>query len=431
MKPLEEKISLNIGGLRFETYASTLQAFPGTRLCRLTEPQAATTFDYDPDTKEFFFDRSSCLFEEVLNYYRTKELHCPDLTCKSALDEELAFWGLSNAPLAPCCWQKLAIAERQKEEYGLREEDQAVVGLLDQAGRNQSAWRGRWRTRIWTMFEKPFSSLSAKGLAAVCLFFNIGVCCLFIAKAFEDTHFLPFYILENQTSLASHLHTEADSPFNTKTPYLLLTELFCVLWFMLEFFSRLLSCPRKKEFLQSPLNAADFLSFFPVYIELSWYRHPESHPGFVFWLDFLRALYFFKLLKVLKLVETPLMLRVLSYTSRALIREILLLLVVLLFEILFFGSLCYFVDIIEDNAYTPFLDIGSAFWWAVVTLTTVGYGDVVPHSPVGKMIGACTALCGILTIIIPIPFFCIKFQGYYDAVMTKEKRKRQMVTLPS
>uniref|UniRef100_A0A670XP24 Potassium channel tetramerisation-type BTB domain-containing protein n=1 Tax=Pseudonaja textilis TaxID=8673 RepID=A0A670XP24_PSETE len=88
MKPLEEKIFLNIGGLRYETYASTLQAFPGTKLCRLTEPQAAATFDYDPDTQEFFFDRSSCLFEDVLNYYRTKQLHCPDLTCKSALDED-------------------------------------------------------------------------------------------------------------------------------------------------------------------------------------------------------------------------------------------------------------------------------------------------------------------------------------------------------
>ncbi|KAL7979916.1 hypothetical protein Chor_004385 [Crotalus horridus] len=293
MKPLEEKIFLNIGGLRYETYASTLQVFPGTKLCCLTEPQAAATFDYDPDTKEYFFDRSSYLFEEVLNYYRTKELHCSDLICKSVLDEELAYWGLNNTLLAPCCWQKLIIAEGQKEEYGIPEENQEAAGLLEQAGRNQSAWRGRWQSRIWTTFEKPFSSLSAK---------------------------------------------------------------------------------------------------------------------------------------VLKLVETPVMLRVLSYTSRAAIREILVLLMILVFEILFFGSLCYFVDIIEDNTYTQFADIGSAFWWAMVTLTTVGYGDVVPISLVGKMIGACTALCGVLTIIIPIPFFCIKFQGYYDAVMIKEKRKSKKKT---
>ncbi|XP_026558878.1 potassium voltage-gated channel subfamily C member 1-like [Pseudonaja textilis] len=431
MKPLEEKIFLNIGGLRYETYASTLQAFPGTKLCRLTEPQAAATFDYDPDTQEFFFDRSSCLFEDVLNYYRTKQLHCPDLTCKSALDEELAFWGLSNAPLAPCCWQKLTIAERQKEEYGIREEEQEVAGLLDQAGRNQGAWRGRWRTRIWAMFEKPFSSLSAKVLAAVCLLFNIGICCLFIAKAFEDTHFLPVYILENQTNPTSVLRTETHGFFYVKPLFLLRLELFCVLWFMLEFLLRLLSCPKKKEFLQSPLNVADFLCLFPVYIEFSLHGHPASHRRLLFWLDFLRASYFFKLLKVLKLVETPLMLRVLSYTSRALLREIITLLLLLLFEILFFGSLCYFVDVIEDNADTHFVDIGSAFWWALVTLTTVGYGDIVPISLVGRMFGACAALCGVLTIIIPIPFFCIKFQGYYDAVMVKEKRKRQTVPLPS
>ncbi|KAG8144306.1 hypothetical protein E2320_012831 [Naja naja] len=403
---------------------SWMSAVPGTKLCCLTEPQAAATFDYDPDTQEFFFDRSSCLFEDVLNYYRTKQLHCPDLTCKSALDEELAFWGLSNTPLAPCCWQKLTIAEGQKEEYGIREEVQELAGLLDQAGRNQSAWRGRWRTRIWAMFEKPFSSLSAKGLAAVCLLFNIGICCLFIAKAFEDTHFPPVYFLENQTNPTSVLHTEAHGSFYAKPLFLLHSELFCVLWFMLEFLLRLLSCPNKKEFLQSPLNVADFLCLFPVYIELSLYGHSTSHQRcYSGWT--------FCLLKVLKLVETPLMLRVLSYTSRALLREIIALLLVLLFEILFFGSLCYFVDVIEDNPYTQFGDIGSAFWWAVVTLTTVGYGDIIPISLVGKMIGACTALCGVLTIIIPIPFFCIKFQGYYNAVMVTEKRKRQTVPLPS
>ncbi|XP_070615699.1 voltage-gated potassium channel KCNC1-like isoform X2 [Erythrolamprus reginae] len=430
MIPLEEKISLNIGGLRYETYASTLQAFPGTKLCLLTEPQAAATFNYDPDTKEFFFDRSSCLFEEVLNYYRTKELHCPDLTCKSALDEELAFWGLSNAPLAPCCWQKLAIAEGQREEYSIQEEDQAAPGLMDQAGRNQSVWRGRWQSRIWTMFEKPFSSLSAKGLAAVCLLFNIGICSLFVAKALEDAHFPPTYIMENQTNLTSDVHIEVGNLFYSKPPYLLPWELPFVLWFMLEFFLRLLSCPNKKEFLQSPLNVADFLSLFPVYIELSFYGHPTSHQRVVFWLDLVRALYFFKLLKVLKLVETPVMLRVLSYTSRGLIREIVLLLVVLLFEILFFGSVCYYVDIIEENVYTHFFDIGSGFWWALVTLTTVGYGDIIPISIAAKMIGGCTALCGVLTIILPIPFFCIKFQGYYNALMIKEKRKRQIATLP-
>ncbi|XP_015668206.1 potassium voltage-gated channel subfamily C member 3-like [Protobothrops mucrosquamatus] len=426
MKPLEEKIFLNVGGLRYETYASTLQVFPGTKLCRLTEPQAAATFDYDPDTKEFFFDRSSYLFEEVLNYYRTKELHCSDLICKSVLDEELAYWELGDTPLAPCCWQKLTIAEGQKEEYGIPEENQEAAGLLEQAGRNQSAWRGRWQSRIWTTFEKPFSSLSAKVLAAVCLLFNIGICCLFIAKTFEDAPYFPVYILGNQINLISVLHTVAD--------YVLYLELFCVLWFMLEFFLRLISCPNKKKFLQSPLNVADFLSLFPICIEVSFYGHPTIHQQFLFWLDFLRAPYYFKLLKVLKLVETPVMLRVLSYTSRAAIREILVLLMILVFEILFFGSLCYFVDIIEDNAYTQFADIGSAFWWAVVTLTTVGYGDVVPNSLVGKMFGACTALCGVLTIIIPIPFFCIKFQGYYDAIMIKEKRKnkkKNLLTLAS
>ncbi|XP_063169626.1 potassium voltage-gated channel subfamily C member 1-like isoform X2 [Candoia aspera] len=431
MEPLKEKIVLNIGGLRYETYTSTLQALPGTKLCHLTEPQAATTFDYDPDTKEFFFDRSSCLFEEVLNYYRTKQLHCPDLICKSVLDEELAFWGLSNTPLSPCCWQKLTIAEGQKEEYGIWEEDQDVAGLLDQAERNHSSWQGRWQTRIWTVFEKPFSSLSAKGLAAVSLLFNIGICILFIAETYE--HYLSVHITENHSNFTV-FHSEVDYFIYIHFSYLLYLELFCVLWFTLEFFLRLISCPNKKKFLQSPLNMADFLSLFPIYIDVSLKGYPTSNWHFAFWLGFFRALYFFKLLKVLKLVETPVTLKVLSYTSRATIREIITLLMIFFFEILFFGSLGYFGDLTEDSPETFFTDIGSSFWWAVITLTTVGYGDVHPISTAGKLIGACTALCGVLTIIAPIPFFFIKFKGYYDAAMIVEKRKskkKQAFTLPS
>uniref|UniRef100_A0A8D0BGA2 Potassium channel tetramerisation-type BTB domain-containing protein n=1 Tax=Salvator merianae TaxID=96440 RepID=A0A8D0BGA2_SALMN len=83
------KVTLNVGGTRFDVYCSTLQAFPGTKLCSITEPQADTTFDYNASSREFFFDRSAKVFGQVLNYCRTKHLHCPTSICWSALEEEL------------------------------------------------------------------------------------------------------------------------------------------------------------------------------------------------------------------------------------------------------------------------------------------------------------------------------------------------------
>ena len=62
----ENRIILNVGGIRFETYKATLKKIPATRLSRLTEALA----NYDPVLNEYFFDRHPGVFSQVLNYYR-------------------------------------------------------------------------------------------------------------------------------------------------------------------------------------------------------------------------------------------------------------------------------------------------------------------------------------------------------------------------
>ncbi|XP_062997924.1 potassium voltage-gated channel subfamily C member 1-like [Elgaria multicarinata webbii] len=426
MNSAREKVTLNIGGIRYETYLSTLRAFPGTKLCHLTEPQASTTFDYDPNVKEFFFDRNAGLFDEVLNYYRTKHLHCPEAVCKSVLEEELAFWDISDAPLAPCCRQKLNDLESQHEEYNIWDGDRSAEdqGLLAQGETSSNSWRARWQPKIWALFEKPCSSLHAKCLAAVSLLFNIGISILFIAKTHEQIHYIPVHHSTSELYNETTYHHEVEFSFYKRFLYLLHLELFCVIWFMFEFSSRFTFCPDKKKFLRNPLNVADLISLFPVYIELFSTGHPKANHSLICWLGLFRVLYFLKLLKILKLVETPLMFRVLSYTLRSILREIVILLMVFAFEILFFGTICYYAEFIGEHAETYFNDITYSFWWAVVTLTTVGYGDMYPISAFSKVIAACTAVCGVLTIIIPIPIFFIKFKGYYDAAVIKEEMKR-------
>lgn len=169
MNSSREKITLNVGGVRYETSPSTLQAFPGTKLCRLTEPQADTIFDYDSSSKEFFFDRSPRLFGAVLNYYRTKHLHCPEDLCKSTFEEELAFWEISHVPVAACgchvpvaacCWWKVAHAESRQADLGpfCDERSEAEVPVE----RGHLSWRARQQPKIWALFEEPFSSWPAK-----------------------------------------------------------------------------------------------------------------------------------------------------------------------------------------------------------------------------------------------------------------------------
>ncbi|KAH1025172.1 hypothetical protein HUJ05_009950 [Dendroctonus ponderosae] len=100
MVDAENRVVLNVGGIRHETYKATLKKIPATRLSRLTEALA----NYDPVLNEYFFDRHPGVFAQVLNYYRTGKLHYPSDVCGPLFEEELEFWGLDANQVEPCCW---------------------------------------------------------------------------------------------------------------------------------------------------------------------------------------------------------------------------------------------------------------------------------------------------------------------------------------
>ena len=137
-----ERVILNVGGTRHETYRSTLKTLPGTRLALLAAsetqgdplqppPPARSPPPRPPPRspgpggcleggarncsarggdhpagggREFFFDRHPGVFAYVLNYYRTGKLHCPADVCGPLFEEELGFWGIDETDVEACCW---------------------------------------------------------------------------------------------------------------------------------------------------------------------------------------------------------------------------------------------------------------------------------------------------------------------------------------
>ena len=100
---LDERIVLNVGGKRYETFKRSLTSIPDTRLAWVAQG-CNTAPEYDARKKEFFFDRHSTVFEEVLNYYRTGSLHCPRNVCSAVIEEEFSFWGIDETQMEACCW---------------------------------------------------------------------------------------------------------------------------------------------------------------------------------------------------------------------------------------------------------------------------------------------------------------------------------------
>ncbi|OCT70873.1 hypothetical protein XELAEV_18037798mg [Xenopus laevis] len=425
-----DKIVINVGGIRHETYRSTLKTLPGTRLSWLTEPDAFSNFDYDPKTDEFFFDRHPQVFACVLNYYRTGKLHCPSDVCGPLYEEELAFWGIDETDVEACCWMNYRQhrdAEEALDSFETPEPEEEEDGdlkrlCLQEDGRKLGWWK-RLRPKVWALFEDPYSSKYARYIALASLFFiliSITTFCLETHEAFNDVN--------NKTEVFTQGNiTKTETILEMETaPFLNYVEGICVIWFTFEFLIRVIFCPDKMEFIKSSLNIIDFVAILPFYLEIGLSGLSSKAAKDV--LGFLRVVRFVRILRIFKLTRHFVGLRVLGHTLRASTNEFLLLIIFLALGVLIFATMIYYAerigadpDDITGSKHTYFKNIPIGFWWAVVTMTTLGYGDMYPMTWSGMLVGALCALAGVLTIAMPVPVIVNNFGMYYSLAMAKQK----------
>jgi voltage-gated potassium channel len=159
--------------------------------------------------------------------------------------------------------------------------------------------------------------------------------------------------------------------------------------FTIEYFLRLLSVRRPWRYATSFFGIVDILAILPTYLSVIF---PGSH-----YLLTIRSLRLLRIFRVLKLSEYLSEAEVLMSALRASRRKISVFLFAVLTVVLIIGSLIYFV---EGEAH-GFTDIPTSVYWAIVTLTTVGYGDLSPHTPVGKALAAIVMILGYGIIAVP------------------------------
>ena len=198
-------------------------------------------------------------------------------------------------------------------------------------------------------------------------------------------------------------------------------EGICVAWFTLELLVRFVFCPEKLAFFKKVMNWIDFLAIVPFYISLGF---PSGSD-----VEVLNIIRLIRIFRIFKLSRHSSGLQILGHTLRASIRELLLLFSFMLIGVVLFASLIYYWE--KDVENTLFTDIPNCFWWAVVTMTTVGYGDMAPKTNMGKFIGSICAVCGVLTIALPVPVIVNNFSLYYSHAQARlklpKKRRRVLV----
>ncbi|XP_023647306.1 potassium voltage-gated channel subfamily A member 5 isoform X2 [Paramormyrops kingsleyae] len=345
-----ERVLINIAGLKFETQLGTLNQFPNTLL---GDPDKRIKY-FDPLRNEYFFDRNRPSFDGILYFYQSGgKIRRPVNVSIDVFADEIRFYQLGEEAM-----------ERFREDEGFIKEEEKPLPQNE--------------------FQKQ------------------------TLPEFRDERELPGNIrAENSTQ--THSSLTLSDPF-------FIIETTCVIWFTFELFVRFFACPSKSEFSKTIMNIIDIMSIMPYFItvgtELAEQQGQEHNNGQqAMSLAILRVIRLVRVFRIFKLSRHSKGLQILGQTLKASMRELGLLIFFLFIGVILFSSAVYFAE--ADEPESHFSSIPDAFWWAVVTMTTVGYGDMRPVTVGGKIVGSLCAIAGVLTIALPVPVIVSNFNYFY------------------
>lgn len=294
-----------------------------------------------------------------------------------------------------------------------------------------------WRTYIFYLLDNPQYSFYSRMVSFIIMALIFLSCISFTIQS------LPKYRYPN------YGEKEHDSP-----PIFATIELACVSIFTVEYVTRLLtveyipdevfkslsyhaptfSCgrcggPYKCKWLgwaRHPMNVIDLLSIVPFFI----IDITNANNGGGVGLSFLRILRLSRGFRIFKLGKYAEGLYLFSKVIRRSLSALYLLVFFGIISIMIFGSTMYYSErghydenlgyYVRKDLYgdgleqSPFTSIPRSFWWVIVTSTTVGYGDMVPRTILGRLVGTITMYFGILVLAMPLAIISSNFQQVHQ-----------------
>lgn len=190
-------------------------------------------------------------------------------------------------------------------------------------------------------------------------------------------------------------------------PYLRVTEYLFTFFFTAEYVLRLYCSPSPRRYALSFFGVVDLLATLPLY--LTWLFGPARYLLIIRTFRLIRV---FRIFKLFNFLEEGRMLLHSLYASSAKIGVFFLFVLILVISI---GTLMFMVEGQQPD--TAFNNIPNCIYWAVVTLTTVGYGDITPVTPVGRFLSAVVMLLGYTIIAVPT--------GIVSASMIQSHQRRK------
>ncbi|KAE9553597.1 hypothetical protein FO519_003192 [Halicephalobus sp. NKZ332] len=367
-KPREpsEILKINVGGRPARLNTDFIyDKHPTGKLaafCRKSHVERLTDCDtFFEQSEEYYFERSPLIFEYIIDFYITGKLHRPMDVCPIRLRYELDFWRIPISSMSPCC--RLEEPGRKSIASGPNQNpEQVYLELSCPPQLFEKVWMGKQRLMVWTFFENPRSSFAAKVLSILSAFFvlaSLGALIVSSMPEFQNEAGIPHWSLQAVE-----------------------------LW--------------------QPLNIIDLLTIVPFIVEeclplwgVDTIRNIRGA------MIVIRVMRLARVARIFKLARYSIGLRAFGETMKKSAAELSMLGMFLLTGIMFFSTAIYFFERDEPNS--KFYSIPAACWWCIVTMTTVGYGDLVPVTTGGKVLASAASVCGIIVLAFPISMIIDKF----------------------
>ncbi|XP_008046680.2 potassium voltage-gated channel subfamily A member 1 [Carlito syrichta] len=343
---------------------------------------------FDPLRNEYFFDRNRPSFDAILYYYQSGgRLRRPVNVPLDMFSEEIKFYELGEEAM-----------EKFREDEGFIKEEARPLPEKE------------YQRQVWLLFEYPESSGPARVIAIVSvlvILISIVIFCLETLPELKDEK-----ALAGAARRADNATLVDGSPIFTD-PFFIV-ETLCIIWFSFELVVRFFACPSKADFFRNIMNFIDIVAIIPYFITLGTEvaeQEGNQKGEQATSLAILRVIRLVRVFRIFKLSRHSKGLQILGQTLKASMRELGLLIFFLFIGVILFSSAVYFAE--AEEAESHFSSIPDAFWWAVVSMTTVGYGDMYPVTIGGKIVGSLCAIAGVLTIALPVPVIVSNFNYFY------------------
>lgn len=187
-------------------------------------------------------------------------------------------------------------------------------------------------------------------------------------------------------------------------PILYVLEWFFTLLFTVEYIVRIWSSPHPRKYITSYWGIIDLITILPSYLILiPWVSIYGS-------LRVLRAMRLLRVFRILRLNKFTSQIQVLMHAMLSALPKITIFISFVLILVVVLGTLIYIIE----GGNNGFESIPKSIYWAIVTITTVGYGDIAPTTALGRMVSSFIMLIGYAIIAVPTGILTVSMSKYQD-----------------